>query len=201
MIKKLAKIIDSKAHHSRQLGGGHWEVAAKLLLNCFIFHIFVLFNFQVVIFLFYFIITRLNLVWSRRFWRWRWVDHYLKRKQCFHYLSKLPNVFVQIAKCICSNCQMFLFKLPNLFVQIARYICPNWRMYFLKLQNVFVQIAKRICSNSKLYLFTLTNMYLFKFQNVFFQITKCICKCIIRKENNGSTIKITGGKNNSSKNV
>ena len=49
------------------------------------------------------LLKRLNLVWSRRFWRWRWVDHYLKRKQCFHYLSKLQNVFVQIAFHSCYN--------------------------------------------------------------------------------------------------
>ena len=31
--------------------------------------------------------------------------------------SKLPNMFVQIAKCICPNCQIYLSKLPNVFVQ------------------------------------------------------------------------------------
>ena len=29
---------------------------------------------------------------------------------CQIYLSKLSNVFVQIAKCICPNCQMYLSK-------------------------------------------------------------------------------------------
>ena len=28
------------------------------------------------------------------------------------YLSKLLNVFVQIAKCICPNCEMYLSKSP-----------------------------------------------------------------------------------------
>ena len=32
------------------------------------------------------------------------------------YLFKLLNVFVQIAKCICSNCKMYLFKLTQQFV-------------------------------------------------------------------------------------
>ena len=43
------------------------------------------------------------------------------------YLSKLPNVFVQLSKCICPNCQ-------NLFVQIAKFICQNRQMYLSQLQ-------------------------------------------------------------------
>ena len=31
------------------------------------------------------------------------------------YLSKLQNVFVKIAKCICPNCKMYLSKLPKYF--------------------------------------------------------------------------------------
>ena len=38
------------------------------------------------------------------------------------YLSELPNVFFQIAKCICLNCQMYFSKLPNVFFQIAKCI-------------------------------------------------------------------------------
>ena len=41
--------------------------------------------------------------------------------------SKLQNVFVWNAKCICLNCQMYLFELPNVFVQIDKYISSNWR--------------------------------------------------------------------------
>ena len=33
------------------------------------------------------------------------------------YLAKLPNLFVEIAKYICPNCQIYLYKLPNIFVQ------------------------------------------------------------------------------------
>ena len=35
------------------------------------------------------------------------------------------NVFVQIVKCICSNCQMYLFKLSNVFVPIVKCICSS----------------------------------------------------------------------------
>ena len=77
-------------------------------------------------------------------------------------MYKLPNVFVQIAKCICTNCKMYLYN-------CAKYICLNCKMYFdswswqvhacsshrmylYKLQNVFVQITKCICANCKIYL-------------------------------------------------
>ena len=52
------------------------------------------------------------------------------------FLSRLPNVFVQIAKCICSNGKMYLFKLQNVFVQITKGICSNYKIYLSKLQNV-----------------------------------------------------------------
>ena len=55
------------------------------------------------------------------------------------YLSELPNVFVQIAQCICPNRQMYFSKLSNVFVQIIKYICPNCQIYLSKLTNVFVQ--------------------------------------------------------------
>ena len=35
---------------------------------------------------------------------------------CKMYLSELPNVFFQIAKCIRLNCQMYFSKLQNVFV-------------------------------------------------------------------------------------
>ena len=72
------------------------------------------------------------------------------------------GLFVQISKCICSNCQMYLSKLPILFVQISKCICPNCKIYLSqfqyilsKLQNVFVQIAKYFCLNFQYYLSTL----------------------------------------------
>ena len=37
---------------------------------------------------------------------------------CKMYLSELPNVFFQIAKCIRLNCQMYFSKLQNVFVRI-----------------------------------------------------------------------------------
>ena len=37
-------------------------------------------------------------------------------------LSQLPNVFVQIAKCICLNFQIYLSKLPSVFVQMADFL-------------------------------------------------------------------------------
>ena len=36
------------------------------------------------------------------------------------------NVFVQFVKCIFTICQMYLSKLQNVFVQIAKYICSTW---------------------------------------------------------------------------
>ena len=54
------------------------------------------------------------------------------------YLSKLQNVFAQMAKCICPNCKIYLSKLTKVFVQIDKCICPNWQMYLSKLANVFV---------------------------------------------------------------
>ena len=44
---------------------------------------------------------------------------------CKMYLSKLQNVFVQIAKCICQNCKMYLSKLQNVLVQLAKCMCPE----------------------------------------------------------------------------
>ena len=53
----------------------------------------------------------------------------------------LFNIF---AKCIFQNCKIYLSKLPILFVQIAKFICqhlkciyPNCKMYLPKLQNIF----------------------------------------------------------------
>ena len=68
-------------------------------------------------------------------------------------------VFVQIVKCICSNCKMYLSKLQNIFLQIAKYICQNCKIYLSKLHNVFVQIAKCICPNYQMYFSKLTNVF------------------------------------------
>ena len=42
---------------------------------------------------------------------------------CKTNLSKMQNVFVQIAKCICPNCKLYSSKLQTVFVQIAKCIC------------------------------------------------------------------------------
>ena len=64
------------------------------------------------------------------------------------YLFKFQKVFVQIAKCVCSNFKKYLSKLQNVFVQIskcicqiAKCICSNFKKYLSELQNVFVQIS------------------------------------------------------------
>ena len=73
------------------------------------------------------------------------------------YLSKLENAFVQIAICICPNCQMYLPKLKNVFDQIVKCICPNCHMYLSKLANGSLQITKCICPNCLMYLSKLPN--------------------------------------------
>ena len=40
------------------------------------------------------------------------------------YLSNLPNVFIQFAKCICPIGKMYLSYLQNVFVQFDKCICP-----------------------------------------------------------------------------
>ena len=68
----------------------------------------------------------------------------MKFPECFHLSLRIhPNEH------ICPNFKMYLSKLQNVFVQIAQYICPNCKMYLSKLPNVFVQIAKCICPNCK----------------------------------------------------
>ena len=79
------------------------------------------------------------------------------------YLSKLENVFVQIAKCICVWCippsgedvvaeedgadeedgsehydPTHKSDLKNVFVQILKFICPNPKIYLSKILTVFV---------------------------------------------------------------
>ena len=48
------------------------------------------------------------------------------------FLSQLPNLFVQL-----ENLDEFKFEFQNVFVQIAKCICTNCKMYLSKLQNVF----------------------------------------------------------------
>jgi len=82
------------------------------------------------------------------------------------YLSKLQNLFVQIAKRIGPIGKMYLSKLQNLFVQIAKCIGPIgkmsvmchvcnmscvWETYeFGRIENVFVQIKRVFVQIAKL---------------------------------------------------
>ena len=61
-----------------------------------------------------------------------------------------------IAKSICPNSRMYFSKLHNIFVQIARCICWYWKMYFWKGANVVkrdrsVWISSGSTSNCKVY--------------------------------------------------
>ena len=64
----------------------------------------------------------------------------MKREMVFwhsNYLSKVVLqallVFVQIAKCICSNFKMYLFKLHNIFVVLGKREMVVWPSNYLKL--------------------------------------------------------------------
>ena len=53
------------------------------------------------------------------------------RKYIRKNLHKLPKVFVQTAKCICTNCKMYLYKLQNVFLQIEKKMQTLWKkLYF-----------------------------------------------------------------------
>ena len=45
------------------------------------------------------------------------------------YLSKLQNVFVQILKCICLNCNMYFSKLHNLSYNVQIVKCSCWNIF------------------------------------------------------------------------
>ena len=69
------------------------------------------------------------------------------------YLFKLSNIFVQIVKYICSNCQIYLFKLSRIFVQIAKYISVDkqWQPNWLSAQKVFLLtcfLQKSLCDTT-----------------------------------------------------
>ena len=105
---------------------------------------------------------------SIKLWRpttiyWKFITQIQSEKG---YLFKLHNIFVQIAKCICSNCKMYLSRLNNYLykldhlrltklwrpdtiywkfithIQSEKKICSNCKIYFIKLQNLFVQIEQ-----------------------------------------------------------
>ena len=98
------------------------------------------------------------------------------------YFSKLQNIFVQIAECICLNCDIqwaiwaafwglnavaVFVHFAKIFVQIAKCICFNcdirWAMWAafwgLNTLALFVHFAKNICSNCKTYLSKLQNIF------------------------------------------
>ena len=116
------------------------------------------------------------------------VSDRLWRELGFTLVCLIQFIFVQIAICICPNCNLYLsysiYICPNfqfvkiefefVFVPIAicicpnwNYICPNWKFYSSKLKILFVQIDKFICSN--------WTLHLSKLKIVFVQIAKGIC--------------------------
>ena len=56
-------------------------------------------------------------------------------------LSKLSNVFVQIGRCICTNCQMYFSKLEDVFVRNIKCIYPMY-LNVLKVSWVRVDAAE-----------------------------------------------------------
>ena len=48
---------------------------------------------------------------------------------------KLRNAFVQIVKCICSNCK-------NIFVEIPKYICSNSKIYLSQIEKFAKKFSK-----------------------------------------------------------
>ena len=72
------------------------------------------------------------------------LDYFIRRKV---YLSKLQNVFVQIAECIClrSKLQTQLF---NTDIASSLDYFTRRKVYLSKLLNVFVKIAECICPRS-----------------------------------------------------
>ena len=111
------------------------------------------------------------------------------------YLSKFPNTFVQIAKCICPNKKNVFVRssirqdethCPEEWKDVTEeFICENCKIYLLKFQDIFVQIAKSICPNLTMYLFPapsagmrLTALRDEKMsqRNIFVKMAKCICQ-------------------------
>ena len=86
---------------------------------------------------------------------------------CKIYLSKLQNIFGQIAKCTSPKFEVQVRGLPAYRPQFSKYIGPNCKMYLDKLQNVPVQNLK-----CKLEVFLHTDL---NSQNIFVQIAKYIC--------------------------
>ena len=94
------------------------------------------------------------------------------------YLSKLPNVFVQIAKSICPNCQKNISGTQYAQVQDSgdgegeegdgggrRGEEQEEGQESVNIRIVFVQIAKYICPNCRIYLskFHIAFLQIFKF--------------------------------------
>ena len=93
-----------------------------------------------------------------------------KLQKCLFKLQKyfkFQDIFVQIARYICSNCKIYLCAWPNcvkcrtgwkMEVKTAR--CqitpllhrPNWQPSQRCLANIFVQLNKYICQNGNKYL-------------------------------------------------
>ena len=68
------------------------------------------------------------------------------------HFSEFPTVFLQMAKCICPNCNNGFYQqqpltkvLTHLKVEIN--ICLNCNMHLFEFASVFLQMAKCICPN------------------------------------------------------
>ena len=82
---------------------------------------------------------------------------------CLSKLSKLLNVFVQIAKFICPECWMYLSKLQNVFVQITK---VTVQIHLLPLLHMFPPLQMVL---EEKYLSKFSNFCLVQFRgNLFF---------------------------------
>ena len=106
-----------------------WKVIALVGYICLLFlRILII---ALVSFVFCFLESKLSKKRSQSEIKGALSDRKQERGQnCKMYLSKLQNVFVQIAKCFCPNFKMYLSKLQNVHIQM---------------QNICVQMAKCVC--------------------------------------------------------
>ena len=87
------------------------------------------------------------------------------------YFSKVQNIFVWVAKCICLNSRMHLCQFQNVLVYTWKYesVASQWpatfalllclfKLYLSDLLIEFVLIVKCICLNWKMYLSKHENM-------------------------------------------
>ena len=78
------------------------------------------------------------------------------------YLFKVENIFVLIARYICSNCKFCFFTFQDIPVRLQNVLCSLWKtcaknleIYSVKSQNIFVLKAIGVFKLQSIYLFTL----------------------------------------------